>query len=201
MKFDFLTKYNAHRLNIILVALLVLMGSYIFIEQRNGDFVKGVSFSTIPEDAVFISHPEDEEIVKEKGGAVMRHYATKEDLKNGGPVYGVLGYSVVSVEYEVKISDIKNRPVGDPEQSGIDLTAENLARKKKISFDHFHIGLSKSHSHSMNEVEKEGIDNHTHSHTESYSEIEQKQQEQEVYLIHYMLIPHEREIAYGLTCS
>ena len=114
---------------------------------------------------------------------------TKEDLENGGPVYGVLGYTIISIEYEVPLDSIGSRPVGDPEQQGISFLAETLAQEHEIPFDHFHIGVSHSHKNALHEHEDIHMEVHKHENTE------------EVYLIHFMLIPHETEVAYGLTCS
>jgi len=80
---------------------------------------------------------------------------------------------IVSIEYEIHSSLIGGRPVGN-EHEGYLLALKEI-KNLGVNYDHFHIGVSGKHEHGHGGGE--------------------------TYLIHFMLIPHEQELQYGLECS
>ncbi|MAF59473.1 MAG: hypothetical protein QF858_00970 [Candidatus Pacebacteria bacterium] len=159
----------------------------------NKEEVGGFSFEKVPEDVVFLRHEEDERIAEEEGGVAMLHYATPEAIENGGPIYGRLGHTIVSIEYEIPIDSIGERPIGKEGEGGFDLIIEELAEDKNIVYDHMHIGIANSHTGGEHQD-----DGHNHEHNSSQS---LQGEGGDVYLLHFMLISHEDEVRYGLTCS
>lgn len=132
------------------------------------------TIESLPKDAVFIEHDDHTEEA-EGGRTPLRHYATPEDLERGGPIYGTFGYRIVAVEYEIPVSTIGERPVGEKGSgSRLILNVPERPELKHLRYDHFHIGR-------------------TH--------IKVNGNEEEAYSIHFMLIPHEKEESYGLACG
>ena len=176
---------NKLLVGVTLFTLAVILAAFLFKPHQG---TGRIAFPELPEGVVFIEHPEDERIAREKGGVAMKHYATPEALAAGGPIYGVLGYSIVSIEYEIPLDKIGARPVGEPDDPGMLLNIEDFAKQENIPYDHFHIGTAHAHGGTR----EEHTDDHDHDHNQT---------EEEVLLIHFMLIPHETAVAYGLTCS
>lgn len=121
----------------------------------------------------------------------MEHWATPEAIKNGGPTYGVYGYSIVAIEYEVPESMIGAHEVGK-EFSGWNLSSQFLGFNTATPYDHFHIGIKAEAS-----AEAEDVRVDTSHHGEEAS----AHKGEKTYLIHYMLIPHEEELRIGLSCG
>lgn len=132
-----------------------------------------MTMAHLPKDAIFIEHREDEELAQKIGGVAMQHYASPEALRNGGPIYGILGYRVVSIEYKIPASAIKER-TGDLQFEGWKLA---IAKSEQLHFDHFHIGPHHDDSPDMG------------------------RSTDPVYLIHFMLVPHSFERDFGLICG
>lgn len=133
----------------------------------------------LPLGAIFMPHVhEHEDIHYDDAGqpiGVMEHYATPGALKNGGPIYGVYSYAIVSVEYKIPESKIGNHAVGK-EYPGWGLAPSFFGLVNDIPpYDHFHIG-----------IEDEGKNSTTTEKT---------------YLIHFMLLPHSEELRLGLNCG
>ena len=83
---------------------------------------------------------------------------------------------MVSAEYEIPLSDIAERPVGE-EDPGQLLKLLEKELPEGIPYDHFHIGYTQAPP-----------DSHAHTHEKSV-------------LIHFMFIPHVLEMQLGLSCG
>lgn len=169
---------------VFLVTGTIFVSSYfVFRNKKNVQHPnKLLTLDDLPKEAIFIRHPEDEEIASQTGGIAMRHYATLEDAKTGGPIYGTMGYRIVSIEYEITEELVKKRPIGQ-DFAGWKLTIEKM---KHAHYDHFHIGIINAH--------------HPYFHSD-YDKGPRNNVGENIYLIHFMLISHEEEKAYGLVCG
>ena len=113
-------------------------------------------------------HPEED-------AGEMEHYATPEAVKNGGPIYGVYGYTIVSVEYEIPESKIGIRMVGK-EFPGWGLAPRFFGLVNSVPFyDHFHVGLK--------------------------DPAESDASSEKIYRIHFMFLSHDEELNIGLSCG
>lgn len=143
----------------------------------------------LPQDVVYIKHPYEEEQAEEMGKILMRHYGIPEAVERGGPIYGAMGYRIVSIEYEIPVNAIPEKTVGqifpgyllELEESGL----------PHLDYDHFHISYQqRGHLHDNT------INTSFHEHKNNGDEIGSG-----VYSIHFMLIPHTEELRYGLVCE
>ncbi|PIT86659.1 MAG: hypothetical protein COU33_01890, partial [Candidatus Magasanikbacteria bacterium CG10_big_fil_rev_8_21_14_0_10_43_6] len=161
---------------------ILLFGGYFYATKNYATKkVTSLSLDDLPTEAIFVPHPEDEEEAERLGKVPMVHYANPEAIRNGGPVYGTFGYRIVAVEYEIPFESVGIREVGD-ESSGYLLSIpELIAQDKNISYDHFHIGISQH-------ADEHGVEN---EHKDTNENL----------IIHFMLIPHEEEVAMGLYCG
>ena len=129
----------------------------------------------LPAGGEYVRHPGEEEQAAATGKTVMRHYGTPEAVRAGGPVYGVLGYRVVSVEYEVPADKVPTKTVGEAFPGYL----LDLPELKGLRYDHFHISVQEEGlAHAAGET----------THGETYS-------------IHFMFIPHDEELRFGLVCE
>lgn len=172
-----ITKERAPLL-ILVIAVVVLIGTAAFDRMRQPEYFFGLPLSMMPKEVELVHHEHGKEVSEyREERAEMQHYGTTEALANGGPIYGVHGYHIVSVEYEMPLSKIGNRPVGE-EDPGYLLRLLEKELSAGIPYDHFHIGYSESVA-----------DGHTdHVHEQSI-------------LIHFMFIPHALEMKLGLSCG
>ncbi|MEX2013617.1 MAG: hypothetical protein WD897_01735 [Parcubacteria group bacterium] len=129
----------------------------------------------LPSGVEYVRHPDEELQAETEEKITMRHYATPDAVKVGGPSFGIIGYRIVSIEYEIPVLEIPTKTVGQ-EFPGYLLS---LPEFKNIRYDHFHISYQKE-GLAHNEGEE--------AHGGSYS-------------IHFMLIPHEEEIKFGMVCE
>lgn len=161
---------------VLAVSMVVLGGMVVFAQVRQSAQVSPyISFDMLPEGAYPVVHDHSAPAIgDEHARAEMHHYATAEALSVGGPVYGVYGYQIVSIEYEVPAAEIGERPVGE-EETGFVLNPETLGLPAGFDYDHFHIGR------------KEGGDSAHGS--------------EDKYIVHFMLVPHAQETAWGLSCG
>ena len=156
---------------LLLVVILVLTKKTLAVRTLTiEDLPKGV----IPVEHV---HPETE-ITRDENGqptGEMDHYATPEAIKNGGPIYGVYGYRIVSIEYEIPELKIGLRMVGK-EFPGWGLAPLFFGLIDSTpSYDHFHVGLKDTH--------------------------EVKTSTGKTYRIHFMFLSHDEELGIGLSCG
>lgn len=149
--------------------------------EREKHAYRTLTLDDLPKEAVFIEHPDDVAEAQLAGGIAMRHYATPEAMKAGGPMYGTMGYRIVAIEYEIPVHSVKERPIGK-EFAGWKLMLDTL---DGVRYDHFHIGVT-TQKHTAGEA------TNSESHLENGGGT---------YLIHFMLISHEEEVAYGLVCG
>ena len=167
------------------IAILGVITTAVFLAgvlyEREKHVYLTLTLDNLPKEAVLVEHPEDVAEAKLAGGIAMRHYATPEAMKAGGPIYGTMGYRIVAIEYEIPAKMVKERTIGK-ESAGWKLVLNKLGG---IRYDHFHIGFTEQ-KHAM------GDEADSHSHSENGGGA---------YLIHFMLISHEEEIAYGLVCG
>ena len=152
-------------ISLLLLALLIF-ANFLFVKP-----IAYLSIKDLPKDANYARHPSEESEAETSDKIVMSHYGTPSAIKAGGPIYGVMGYRVVSIEYEIPIEEIPTKTVGQ-EFSGYLL---NLPEFKNIRYDHFHMSS-----------QKHGLASHN---------------EKEIYSIHFMLIPHDEELSFGLVCE
>ena len=179
VKFYDIISYMPRKILFLLVAILILNSGVWYYFFSYSKEIKGIlTLDRLPKDVVFVEHIEDKKLAKEKGGIALRHFATPEASRVGGPIFGVLGYRIVSVEYEIPVSSIGQQLVGGVSR-GQSLAIEALKDSLPLPYDHFHIAIS-SRKHFAGEIQESGED---------------------VYLIHFMFIPHEEELEYGLVCG
>lgn len=136
---------------------------------------RGPTLADLPPGAVYTPHPDEEKQALELGKLPMMHYATPEAIRRGGPIFGAVGYRIVSIEYEIPAEAIGERSVG------LDFPGYLLAlpELRGVPVDHFHVSRHPEHL--------AGADAHAH--------------EGGVYSIHFMLIPHEEELRQGIVCE
>ncbi|NQV93503.1 hypothetical protein HQ403_03365 [Candidatus Kaiserbacteria bacterium] len=133
------------------ISLLVLVLGFFMILQYlfftfyvNTEDHASMTFDNLPKDVRIIEHYHPQEENREDEERVeMRHYATPQAHIDGGPSYGVYGYQVVSIEYEIRADEIQERPIGEASEGY--LLALNNIRDLNIPYDHFHIGISEDH--------------------------------------------------------
>lgn len=143
----------------------------------------------LPKDVVYIKHPYEEEQAEEMGKILMRHYGTPEAMGQGGPVYGAMGYRIVSIEYEIPVNAIPEKTVGQTFPGYLLALKQDML--PQLGYDHFHISYQQS-GHLYNIDTNMSLQEHAISKNES---------EAGVYSIHFMLIPHTEELRYGLVCE
>ncbi len=173
---------------LILCASIALLALYFSLHPTTE--VRTLTRDDLPKDAVFIEHDHSEagppkestglEEPEEPKGE-MEHWATPAASTSGGPTYGVYGFSIVSIEYDVRESDIAAHMVGK-EFGGWNLTSSFLGFKIPVPYNHFHIGIIEPslHLNATNTPPKH---------------------EDAKYRIHFMLLPHEEELEIGLSCG
>lgn len=132
----------------------------------------------LPAGAESVEHAHETTQAEEAEQISMKHYATTESLATGGPIFGVIGYKIVSIEYEIKASDVPAKTVGQ-KFGGYLLRISGYGN---IAYDHFHISV---HDESL----QANIDD------------EHKNERERTYSIHFMLITHEEELGLGLVCE
>lgn len=135
-----------------------------------------LTLDDLPEESRLIEHHHDVITTDHQGGVEMRHYGTPDAEEKGGPIYGVLGYRIVSIEYTIPAKMTGKQLVGK-EFPGYDLLVQ-----KNIPYDHFHMGITESHQILEQMATSSPQDSHS-------------------FLIHFMLISHEEEVTYGLMCG
>lgn len=134
-----------------------------------------LTFQNLPADAQYARHPSEESEAKTAGKIVMRHYATPAAVKAGGPIYGLMGYRIVSIEYEISAAEMPTKTVGQ-EFSGYSLS---LPEFRNTRYNHFHVSYQ----------------------AEGLGHREREESRGGIYSIHFMLIPHEEELSFGLVCE
>src|SRR3989338_5428866 len=98
---------------------------------------KTFSVEDLPSGATYVRHANEEAEAEEAEQLSLRHYATPEAHSSGGPTFGVVGYRIVSIEYELPESEIPSKTVG--QEFGGYLLA--LPGYGTISYDHFYISV------------------------------------------------------------
>lgn len=158
----------------VLIGVASILG---YVHLNRSRDVPLLTRADLPEGAVLIwhHHPLQPLAPGEESKVEMEHFATHKAIENGGPIYGVYGYRIVAIEYEVPIAGIGVRPVGD-EDPGFALSRFLLQVPKVPTYDHVHIGRAENHDAAGGHA--------THA-----------------YLIHFMLISHDEELKIGLSCS
>lgn len=129
----------------------------------------------LPSLAEYVRHANEEAEAEIAEQLSMRHYATPEARSTGGPIFGVVGYRIVSIEYEFLESKIPSKTVGQ-EFMGYMLALPGYGT---IPYDHFHISV----------------------HDESPQVHTDEDRREPIYSIHFMLISHEEELSMGLVCE
>lgn len=174
-----LTKQKIMIGEVVVFGLLVLFCAVTLLSFREDPVrTRTLLIEDLPKDATPVAHVhahgefELKNEVEER--AEMQHYATEDAIRSGGPIYGVYGYRIVSIEYEIPVASIGERPVGESDP-GNALSARILLLGKMVPYDHFHVGESESNF-------GEGMP-------------------RKIYRIHFMLISHEEEVESGLSCG
>ncbi|MBI2025599.1 hypothetical protein HYT04_02325 [Candidatus Kaiserbacteria bacterium] len=158
----------------IIIAGVAILGIILF-KTRSVKTEEPLTIRDLPPGVRYVSHPGEEAQAQEAGKVVMQHFGTPEAIKAGGPVYGVLGYRVVAVEYEIPVHKIPKKTVGQ-EFPGYLL---DLPELRGLTYDHFHIS-----------AQEEGL-----THEEGGTPRDG------TYSIHFMFISHEEELSFGLVCE
>src|SRR3989344_7565619 len=99
--------------------------------------VKIFTVEDLPSGATYVRHANEEAEAEVAEQLSMRHYATPEARSIGVPTLGVVGYRIVSVEYELPENKIPSKTVG--QEFGGDVLA--LPGDGTIPYDHFHISV------------------------------------------------------------
>lgn len=131
---------------LIFLTLLLITSQYFF--STSYTHTENQTLMTpdeLPESVRLIEHyhAQEDTTADNEEGVEMRHYATPQSHVDGGPTYGVYGYQVVSIEYEIRADEIQERPIGEASEGY--LLALNNIRDLNIPYDHFHIGISEDH--------------------------------------------------------
>ncbi|MDO8589747.1 MAG: hypothetical protein Q7R69_00550 [bacterium] len=163
-------------IGMVFLALLVVM---VFISIKQKPTVRTLTLEDLPEGVIHVAHvhPEAEVARDENGQPIgeMHHYAMPEAVKNSGPIYGVYGYRIVSVEYEIPESKIGLRMVGK-EFPGWGLASSFFGFINSVPpYDHFHVGLKDKQKTSAATGK--------------------------TYRIHFMFLSHDEELKIGLSCG
>ena len=158
-----------------ILTTIALLGALNLLLKEEVRPLSSLSIEDLPEGVQYVRHPGEEEQALEEGKTVMQHYGTPETVRNGGPIYGVLGYRVVSLEYEIPTDSIPSKTVGQSFPGYL----LDLPELKNLRYDHFHISR-----------QEEGL-----AHAEG--EVSRG----DTYAIHFMFIPHEEELRFGLVCE
>ncbi len=171
------TWYNFRmRHSLILVLAVAVFGYWMaFPFINNATPTKTLTVEDLPDGAEYVRHANEEAEAEEADKLSILHYATPEAHSAGGPTFGVVGYRIVSIEYEFPESEIPSKTVGQ-EFGGYVLA---LPGYKTIPYDHFHISVH---------------DESPQAHTDT-------DRHEPVYSIHFMLISHEEELSMGLVCE
>ncbi len=185
MKFDHFSQVSSLQmeskkilLTSILLLVLLFVGYRLYLNYFSPPLF--LTRDDVPRGAVFMKHvhsnegQELDEQAHQKGET--EHYATPEAIKNGGPIYGVHGFAIVAIEYEISETEIGTRPVGK-DFPGWALGNLLLKFKNPIPYDHFHIGIKED------------------------TEVGVGAESNKKYLIHFMLLPHKQELELGLSCG
>ena len=164
---------------VIGAAFLGLILVVVFVSTKETLAVRTLTLEDLPEGVIHMSHvhPEAEITRNENGESTgeMEHYATPEAIQNGAPIYGVYGYRIVSVEYEIPESKIGLRMVGK-EFPGWGLAPSFFGLTNSVPlYDHFHVGLK--------------------------DKLETGVTIGETYRIHFMFLSHDEELKIGLNCG
>lgn len=163
------------RLFVLVVAGAILgFGLSVAFPFTNLAATKILTVEDLPSGAEYVRHANEEAEAEEAEQLSLWHYATEEAHSAGGPTFGVVGYRIVSIEYELPESQIPSKTVGQ-EFGGYMLA---LPGYKTIPYDHFHISVQ---------------DQSPQAHTSGEPE--------RTYSLHFMLIPHEEELSMGLVCE
>lgn len=159
----------------LLIALLAVAVGFGIIYSLNTTPIKTLTVEDLPSGAVYVRHANEEAEAEVAEQLSMRHYATPEAHATGGPTFGVVGYRIVSIEYELSESEIPSKTVGQ-EFGGYVLALPGYGT---IPYNHFHISVQ---------------DESPQVHADA-------DRNEPVYSIHFMLIPHEEELSIGLVCE
>ncbi|MEX2013997.1 MAG: hypothetical protein WD896_01430 [Parcubacteria group bacterium] len=164
---------------VIGTAFLGLILVVLFVSNKETLAIRTLTLEDLPQDVIPVAHVHSEaEITRNENGeptGEMEHYATPEAIQNGGPIYGVYGYRIVSIEYEVPESKIGLRMVGK-EFPGWGLAPSFFGLTDSAPlYDHFHVGLKDEHEAGIT-VGK-------------------------TYRIHFMFLSHDEELKIGLSCG
>lgn len=157
---------------VVLFAITLIM--VIFIQQRERLYGKTATLADLPKEAIRITHRDEDMQSSDDETMVMQHYGAREAIEAGGPIYGTMGYRIVSVEYEVPANMLPEKAIGQIAKGYL----LKLPEFRTMQYDHFHISY----------------------HPESTMVVAQSRHEP-VYSIHFMLIPHEEELLFGLVCE
>ena len=162
-------------IRIFLLIVVILLGVIVSLHFASIPTAGTLTIEDLPSGAEYVRHANEEVEAEEEGKLPLRHYATGEAHLAGGPTFGIVGYRIVSIEYELPASKIPSKTVGQ-EFGGHPLA---LPGYKNIPYDHFHISAQEESPQA-----RTGADEH-----------------ESVYSIHFMLIPHEKELSMGLVCE
>lgn len=167
-----LQRKNTNFWCICLAILLLLSAFNIYALAQKRLQTRALTVADLPQGVHYVRHESEEQQAQEARKMVMQHYATPEAIQNGGPAFGVVGYRIVSIEYEVPIDKIPEKTVGQL-FPGYLLKLPGLG---DVPYDHFHIS---HHRGALSGMGKTG----------------------EEYSIHFMLISHAEELSLGLVCE
>lgn len=156
---------------IAILGIFILLLVSVIPMQFSKTIPSALTLEDLPPDAKYARHPEEESEAQGAEKIVMRHYATPSALKAGGPIYGLMGFKVVAIEYEIPAAQIPTKTVGQ-EFPGYLL---RLPEFQNIPYDHFHISFQE---HGLASYPGQGV-----------------------YSIHFPLISHEEELKFGLVCE
>ena len=159
---------------VIATSVLALISIVLFALTGVKTKPRPLTISDLPRDVAYVRHKSEEAEAQEAGKIIMLHYGTPKAIQEGGPIFGVMGHRVVSVEYEIPADKIPEKTVGK-EFPGYLL---DLPELKHMRYDHLHISYH-----------KEGL---AHEGTSSGHGT---------YSLHFMFITHEEELAFGLVCE
>ncbi|MDP3947368.1 MAG: hypothetical protein Q8Q41_01600 [bacterium] len=159
-------------LSVILIGVTIL-GIVLF--KMRSVKTEPLTIRDLPPGVRYISHPDEEAQAQEAGKIVMQHFGTSEAVLKGGPTYGVMGYRVISVEYEIPKDTIPSKTLGQPFPGYL----LDLSELHGLTYDHFHISAQEEGlAHEEGEAPHGGT-----------------------YSIHFMFISHKEELSFGLVCE
>src|SRR3989344_9160138 len=136
---------NSKKAALILIWIFIIGASAIFAGRYINDTYQiertaPLTVEDLPEGTAYIFHPEDEAEARRLEKIPMAHYATPEAMREGGPTYGAFGRQIVAIEYELPLSNLGVRAVGQSASGQLLALPEIHALGKEIHYDHFHVG-------------------------------------------------------------